>query len=301
MQRTSVYLDQSFEFPSPAKINLFLHIVGRRHDGYHNLETLFQFIDYSDTLTIKATTNGQLNLLTPVTGVRDEDNLIIKAALLLQTFSESTFGAEFCIDKVLPMGGGLGGGSSNAATVLLALNTLWQCHLSIDELANLGVSLGADVPIFIRGFAAFAQGIGEELTPATPQECWYLISKPTCSISTQAVFTHHDLKRNTPTLLSGNKKPTHFSHDLLCPPYRNDCQDLVINNYSEVAKLLAWLIEYAPSRMTGTGACIFSRLSSYDEACALQAKLPLEVTSFVAKGINKSPLCFAIEQLKNLK
>jgi 4-diphosphocytidyl-2-C-methyl-D-erythritol kinase len=305
MQTNPDYLNKNFEFPSPAKINLFLHIIGRRENGYHNLETLFQFLNYGDTITLKVTENGTLNLLTPIEGVSNEDNLIIKAATLLQTSCNCKFGVDISINKILPMGGGLGGGSSNAATILLALNTLWQCHLSNDDLAKLGLCLGADVPVFIHGFSAFAQGVGEQLTPATPEESWYLISKPNCSISTQAVFTHSDLKRNTEklsaTLSSSNHELTNFAHDLLCPPYHNDCQDLVINNYSEVAKLLAWLVEYAPSRMTGTGACIFSRFSSYDEAYALQKKLPLEIISFVAKGVNKSPLCCVIEQLKFLK
>jgi 4-diphosphocytidyl-2-C-methyl-D-erythritol kinase len=300
MQIKSSYINKNFDFPSPAKINLFLHIVGRRNNGYHNLETLFQFLDYGDTITIKVTNNGKLNLLTPIEGVKNEDNLIIKAASLLKTSSECDFGADISVNKVLPMGGGLGGGSSNAATILIALNTLWDCNLSEDDLASLGLSLGADVPIFIHGFSAFAQGIGEQLSPAFPEECWYLISKPDCSISTLKVFTHGDLKRDTEKLSLSNNQTIDFNHDLFNLPYRNDCQDLVINNYSEVANLLAWLIEYAPSRMTGTGACIFSRFSSYDEALALQKSLPLGVTSFVAKGVNKSPLCFAIEQLKIL-
>ena len=300
MQIKSPYSNQSFDFPSPAKINLFLHIVGRRKNGYHNLETLFQFLDYGDTLTIKITENGKLNLHPAIDGIKNEDNLIIKAASLLKSVSQCEFGADISINKVLPMGGGLGGGSSNAATVLLALNTLWKCNLTQDDLVTLGLSLGADVPVFIRGFSAFAQGVGEQLSPAFPQESWYLVSKPRCSISTQTVFTHSDLKRNSETLTATNKQQKDFSDDIFDTPYRNDCQDLVINNYSEVAKLMAWLIEYAPSRMTGTGACIFSRLTSYDEALSLQKKLPLGVTSFVAKGVNKSPLCFAIEQLKIL-
>ncbi|GAA0816447.1 4-(cytidine 5'-diphospho)-2-C-methyl-D-erythritol kinase [Colwellia asteriadis] len=294
----SSYLNTPIDFPSPAKINLFLHIVGRRDNGYHELETLFQFLDYGDTLSITATESEQIDLLTPIIGVKNEDNLIIKAAKLLKATSKSQYGAQISLNKILPMGGGLGGGSSNAATILIALNLLWQCGLSTKELATLGLSLGADVPIFIHGFAAFAQGIGEQLSPALPQECWYLITKPACSISTQSVFTHEKLTRDTQKLPVNNQQLNDFSHDLFCPPYHNDCQDVVINSYSEVAKLLAWLIEYAPSRMTGTGACIFSRFSSYNEACALQAKLPENVASFVARGVNKSPLCFTIEKLK---
>ena len=197
------YLHKSISFPCPAKLNLFLHIVGQRDDGYHELETIFQFLDYSDTLTIKITNDNKISLLTPIEGVENENNLIVKAARLLQekiTLEKSTFtfGADIQLKKILPMGGGLGGGSSNAATVLLALNTLWKTQLSTEKLADIGLTLGADVPIFIHGFAAFAQGIGEILTPVQPKEYWYLVSKPSCSISTQAVFTSDDLPRNTP-------------------------------------------------------------------------------------------------------
>jgi len=188
-------------FPSPAKLNLFLHVVGQRSDGYHELETLFQFLDYSDTIEISVTDDATIDLLTPIDGVKNEDNLIVKAALLLkkevinQAESEQqaiilkSLGAKIRIDKKLPMGGGLGGGSSNAATILVALNDLWNCNLSTDKLAKLGVTLGADVPIFIHGFSAFAQGIGEKLTPVAPEECWYLVSKPNISISTVSVFS----------------------------------------------------------------------------------------------------------------
>lgn len=287
------YINRTIKFPSPAKINLFLHIVGQRNDGYHNLETLFQFIDHSDTLLLTATETPEIELLTPIQGVNNEDNLIIKAALLLKERSNTHLGVKISINKILPMGGGLGGGSSNAATVLVALNTLWQCQLSLSELATLGLSLGADVPIFIHGFSAFAQGVGEELTAIEPQECWYLVTKPECSISTQQVFTAADLPRNTKKLTPSALETYDFIND----DFHNDCQTLVIKQYPEVAKLLAWLVEYAPSRMTGTGACIFTRFSSQNEALTLQAKLPKGVSSFVAQGLNKSPLCSVIAQL----
>ena len=278
-----------FRFSSPAKLNLFLHVVGQREDGYHELETLFQFLNYGDTLDIRTNNSGEIELLTPITGVATQDNLIYKAAKLLQDNTNNTLGADIKINKILPMGGGLGGGSSNAATVLLALNLLWDCQLSTDELAKLGVSLGADVPIFIHGFSAFAQGIGEELTKATPIEYWYLVSKPACHISTAAVFTHQDLPRGTPQLTSTkiNLEQCH-----------NDCQTLVIKHYPKVAKLLSWLLEYAPSRMTGTGACIFSHFNSETEALLIQSKLPPEVESFVAKGVNSSPVLVELEALR---
>ena len=278
-----------YQFSSPAKLNLFLHIVGRRSDGYHQLETLFQFIDRCDTLQIRITNSPAINLLTPIEGVTKEDNLIFKAAKLLQNQTRCRQGAEIKINKILPMGGGLGGGSSNAATVLMALNILWNCQLPLNELAKLGVSLGADVPIFIHGFSAFAQGIGEKLTVKTPKKYWFLVSKPECSISTAEIFTHKDLPRNTPKL---------NTTDIELKNCHNDCQTLVIKHYPKVANLLSWLLEYAPSRMTGTGACIFTQFNSKAEALLIQSKLPLGVQSFVAKGINESPL---LEELKALR
>ncbi len=292
--QANYFLNKAIEFPAPAKINLFLHIVGQRDDGYHNLETLFQFIDHSDTLTLTATENPAIELLTPLEGVNNEDNLIVKAAHLLKDKSKTPYGVKISINKILPMGGGLGGGSSNAATILVALNTLWQCKLSNKELAALGLTLGADVPIFIHGFSAFAQGVGEQLCTMQPIEYWYLVTKPECSISTQQVFTSADLTRNTPKL-SANVLET---NDFINETFHNDCQTLVIKHYPEVAKLLAWLIEYAPSRMTGTGACVFTCFPSQQEAQTLQAKLPKGVSSFVAQGLNKSPLSSAIALLQ---
>lgn len=268
-------------FPAPAKLNLFLHIIGQMENGYHQLETVFQFLERCDTLHIRSTNTPNIELLTPIDGVKNEDNLIVKAARLLQLSSGCNQGAEIKLEKVLPMGGGLGGGSSDAATVLVALNKLWNTQLTPEALAELGVQLGADVPIFVHGFSAFAQGIGEKLTPVSPKTYWYLVSKPDCSISTQSVFTAKDLTRDTPSI--------RYS-DANIENYHNDCQTWVIKHYPEVAKLLGWLIEYAPSQMTGTGACIFSRFDSEQEACRVQSLLPKGIESFVAKGLNHSPL-----------
>jgi 4-diphosphocytidyl-2-C-methyl-D-erythritol kinase len=297
--------NQQFQsFPAPAKLNLFLHIIGQRNDGYHQLETIFQFLDHSDTIEIRKTQDNNIELLTPIDGVLHEDNLIVKAARLLQShllknstiFNNVYLGAQIKITKILPMGGGLGGGSSNAATILLALNTLWQADLSNTELAKLGLSLGADVPIFIHGFAAFAEGVGEELTAVYPQESWFLVSKPDVSISTASIFTDADLTRNT-AKVNLNDDISKLDIDLC----HNDCQTLVIKKYPEVAKLLAWLVEYAPSRMTGTGACVFSRFDTEQEACRIQSLLPNGIISFVAKGVNTSPLRNAINNLITLQ
>lgn len=281
------YLNKAFTFPSPAKLNLFLHIVGQREDGYHNLQSVFQFLDFGDSITISPNTSGNINLLTHFEGVPPESNLIVKAAKLLQQHTHTAFGADISIEKHLPMGGGLGGGSSNAATILVALNKLWQTALSTKALAKLGLVLGADVPIFVEGFAAFAEGVGEKLTPVEPEECWYLVSKPELSISTASVFTAPDLTRNTPEI-----KVDDWCFDNT----HNDCEDWVIKHHPEVANLLAWLVEYAPSQMTGTGACIFTRCQNQEEARNIQAKLPQGTSSFIAKGANTSPLKQAINQ-----
>ncbi len=296
------YLHRSIDFPSPAKLNLFLHIVGQHNDGYHELETLFQFLDYGDTITLSITNNTEITLLTPIEGVKNEENLIVKAACLLQEkmLLENPafiFGVNIQLNKILPMGGGLGGGSSNAATILLALNKLWQCNFSIETLAKLGLTLGADVPVFVHGFAAFAQGIGEKLIPTTPQEYWYLVTKPQCSISTKEVFTATDLPRNTKKISLEAYATQGFEHDVFSGEFHNDCQTHVIKHYPEVAKLLAWLVEYAPSRMTGTGACIFSRCTSQEQAHELQDKLPKNTYSFIARGLNQSPLLNIVHAL----
>ncbi len=285
-------------FPSPAKLNLFLHVVGQRPNGYHELETVFQFLDYGDTIELSVNNSNTIELLTPIEGVNNSDNLIFKAAKLLQNQTKCNLGVQIKIHKILPMGGGLGGGSSNAATILLALNKLWDINLPTNQLTELGLSLGADVPIFIKGFAAFAQGIGEVLTPISPTEYWYLVSKPSCSISTQDVFGSPELVRTTPKLLL-NENINNQDIDLQIETYHNDCETIVIKNYPKVANLLAWLIEYAPSRMTGTGACIFSRFNSKNEAKKVQSTLPEGIESFIAKGINQSPLIDAIKNLAN--
>ena len=207
----------STRWPSPAKLNLFLYINGQQENGYHELQTLFQFIDLCDYLTITPNQSGEITLDPDIPGVKTEDNLIWKAATLLQQHTQSMFGAHIEIEKILPMGGGIGGGSSNAATVLVALNFLWQLNLSSDELAGLGVKLGADVPIFVHGFSAFAEGIGEKLQPATPKELWYVLIKPEVSIATVDVFTHPDLIRNT---------PKQSLSVLLDASYENDCEKI---------------------------------------------------------------------------
>ncbi|MEL4342724.1 4-(cytidine 5'-diphospho)-2-C-methyl-D-erythritol kinase [Shewanella xiamenensis] len=272
----------SRNWPAPAKLNLFLHINGRRSDGYHELQTLFQFVDCCDQLDFRVTDTPELILHSDMSNVvADSDNLILRAAKSLQQSTGYRGGAEIWLDKRLPMGGGLGGGSSDAATTLVALNQLWNTQLSHDELAAIGLKLGADIPVFIHGFAAFAEGVGECLQTVNPAELWYLIIAPDAHVSTAAVFQDPKLPRNTPKL---------GIDTLLSQPWRNDCQELVVSKYPQVAKALGWLLEYAPSRMTGTGACVFGEFSSQQQALAALAKLPSDMQGFVAKGMNISPL-----------
>ncbi|MGF1838911.1 4-(cytidine 5'-diphospho)-2-C-methyl-D-erythritol kinase [Vibrio atlanticus] len=269
-------------WPSPAKLNLFLYITGRRDNGYHELQTLFQFVDFGDELTVTANRETSSITITPeIPGVATEDNLIWKAATALQQYTSTTFGADIQLKKVLPMGGGIGGGSSNAATVLVALNHLWQLNLSDDQLAEIGLKLGADVPVFVRGHAAFAEGVGEQLQPANPDEKWYLVVKPQVSIATVDIFTHSELTRNTPKRALST---------LLEQEYVNDCEKVVRMLYPEVDKQLSWLLQYAPSRLTGTGSCVFAEFSSKKEAESVLEQLPDTVSAFVARGRNISPL-----------
>ncbi|MGK3363175.1 4-(cytidine 5'-diphospho)-2-C-methyl-D-erythritol kinase [Citrobacter portucalensis] len=274
-------------WPSPAKLNLFLYITGQRADGYHTLQTLFQFLDYGDTIDIAPRSDGEIHLLTPVEGVAHEDNLIVRAARsLMKAASESNLlakgsGADISIDKRLPMGGGLGGGSSNAATVLVALNHLWQCGLSVDELAALGLTLGADVPVFVRGHAAFAEGVGEILTPVEPEEKWYLVAHPGVSIPTPVIFNDPDLPRNT---------PKRSIKTLLKCEFGNDCEVIARKRFREVDAALSWLLEYAPSRLTGTGACVFAEFDTESRARQVLEQAPEWLKGFVAKGVNLSPL-----------
>lgn len=277
----------STRWPSPAKLNLFLYITGQRADGYHTLQTLFQFLDYGDTIIIDLRQDGQLRLLTPVDGVPEDENLIVRAArLLMRAAAESgrlpaNAGADIGIEKRLPMGGGLGGGSSNAATVLVALNHLWQCGLSVDELATLGLTLGADVPVFVRGHAAFAEGVGEVLTPVDVPEKWYLVAHPGVSIPTPVIFKDPDLPRNT---------SVRSIETLLKCEFSNDCEVIARKRFREVDAALSWLLEYAPSRLTGTGACVFAEFDTESAARQVLEQAPEWLHGFVAQGVNLSPL-----------
>ncbi|MAB50357.1 MULTISPECIES: 4-(cytidine 5'-diphospho)-2-C-methyl-D-erythritol kinase [Pseudomonadota] len=283
----------SLVLPSPAKLNLFLHILGRRPDGYHELQTLFQFLNYGDTLTLTARTDGRIVLEQSLPGVPDEENLIVRAARqLAATAGHTTPGVSIAVDKQLPMGGGLGGGSSNAATTLVGLNRLWGLNRSLDELAELGLSLGADVPVFVRGHAAWGEGVGERLTDANPPEDWFLVIKPPCDISTKEIFSEQGLTRDTP----GIKIAPAFEGD--ASRYRNDCEDVVRRLYPEVHQSLEWLAQFGPARLTGTGACIFGRFPTESAARIIWESKPSGITGFVAQGVNISPLHKKLTELK---
>jgi 4-diphosphocytidyl-2-C-methyl-D-erythritol kinase len=269
-------------WPAPAKINLFLHVTGRRPDGYHLLQTVFQFLDYGDTLDFELRDDGVIRSAEPLPGIAPEADLTVRAARLLQRHAGVAQGVEIRIAKRIPLGGGLGGGSSDAATTLWALNCLWGLGMSPDTLAGLGLQLGADVPVFVRGHAAWAEGIGEILTPLTLEEPWYLVLIPDTQVPTAAIFAAPELTRASDALtidgfLSGD-------HGL------NVCEPVVRARYPRVAEALDWLARYAPARMSGTGSCVFARFTQRQAAEDVQRRLPAGWRGFVARGCNRSPL-----------
>jgi len=267
-------------WPAPAKLNLFLHITGRRPDGYHELQTVFQLIDLCDTLLVTVRDDGAIDRPEGPADVPPESDLVVRAARALQDASGTALGATLRVRKRIPMGGGLGGGSSDAATTLLALNQLWGCRLPIDDLARLGLPLGADVPVFIRGFSAWAEGVGERLIPLELPERWYVVIHPGVGVSTREVFQSAELTRNSPLITI---------RAFFEAGGRNDCEPVVRARCPEVAAALDWLSRYAPARLTGTGSCIFASCATAIEAERIAARVPDEWTSFVARGLNISP------------
>ena len=267
--------------PSPAKLNLFLHINGRRDDGYHDLQTLFQLLDYGDSLTFDPNLSGKITLSPSIDGVAADDNLIIRAARLLKQKTGCNQGCAISLDKRIPMGGGLGGGSSNAATVLVGLNRLWQCGLTVQELAEMGRELGADVPVFVQGNSAFAEGVGDVLTAFDIPQQWYLVITPNVQVATAEIFSHPQLTRNSPPIkiraLSGEQ-------------YRNDCQSVVEKRYPAVKQALDWMADYNNPLMTGTGASVFCCFATQTEAQRALDLVPKQWSAFIARGENRSSL-----------
>lgn len=271
-------MNNSLTLLAPAKLNLFLHITGRREDGYHELQTLFQLLDWGDELTFTANTSGQVTLSGSDVGVAPRDNLILRAAAALQ--APPGLGANIHLDKQIPTGGGLGGGSSDAATTLLALNHLWGLGLSQAELRARGAKLGADVPVFVAGHSAWAEGIGEKLTAVELPERWFLIAIPDCHVPTAEIFSHSQLTRNSSPI----KMAAFFDGDS-----RNDCQHVVRSLYPKVDNALNLLEKFGEPRLTGTGACVFTSFPVEADARAAQAQLPADCHTVVARGINASP------------
>jgi 4-diphosphocytidyl-2-C-methyl-D-erythritol kinase len=274
-------------WPAPAKLNLFLHVVGRRADGYHNLQTVFQFLDRADRLEFLPRADGRIRRHSDISGVAQDEDLAVRAARLLQQVCGIRSGVDIRVEKRLPIGGGLGSGSSDAATTLVALNALWNAKLSEDELAELGLRLGADVPVFVHGHAAWAEGVGERLVPVQLPEPWYLVLCPDCAVATGKVFQATDLTRNTAPMTIA---------DFLAGAGRNDCESVVRRLFPQVAEALDWLARHAEARLTGTGACVFARFESEAAACAVLAQLPAAWKGFVARGLNVSPLLARLQQ-----
>ena len=271
-------------YSAPAKLNLFLHVVGRRSDGYHLLQTVFRFLDFSDQMKFTIRDDGKIQLNTPILGVPAEKDLCIQAAQMLQKESGTSLGVEICLEKLIPMGGGLGGGSSDAATTLLALNRLWDLNWSREKLMELGLSLGADVPVFIFGENAFAEGVGEKLKPIKLLPAWYLVLTPPVHVSTADIFASKELTRNT--------------IPVRIPPFsvglgHNDLESVVCLAYPEVARHLEWLRQLDRTTMvamTGSGACVFAEFITESAARMALASTPIGMSGFVVQGLDRHPI-----------
>ncbi len=274
-------------YPAPAKLNLFLHVVGRRDDGYHLLQSVFQFIDFSDTIHLQLRDDGCVVRVADLPGVPEDIDLTLRAARLLQRFAPPGAGVSIQLDKRVPMGGGLGGGSSDAATVMLALNRLWTLHFSRQRLQELALTLGADVPVFIFGQNAFAEGVGERLTRVKLPPAWYVILVPPVQVATAAIFAAPELTRNTPALTIA---PFSADQTMGVAGLHNDLQAVVVQRYPEVARHIEWLSAYADVRMTGSGACVFAAFDSEDAANRVLRDLPDGMQGFVAQGLDRHPL-----------
>lgn len=272
---------------APAKLNLFLHVVGRRADGYHLLQTLFRFIDLNDTLHFRIREDGEIHRINQITSVPETDDLCVRAAKLLQKTTGCRLGVDIQLEKLIPMGGGLGGGSSDAATTLLALNRLWQLHLSREQLMELGLTLGADVPVFIFGENAFAEGVGEKLHAYDLPEAWYLVLTPPVHVPTAQIFTDPELTRNT---ISMTMRALPIGRLFRCGQFGNDLQPVACRLYPVIKEYLATLSQYSPALMTGSGACVFAEFTSEAAATAVLKKLPSNMNGFVVRGLQHHPM-----------
>jgi len=270
-----------WDWPAPAKINLFLHVVGRRPDGYHLLQTVFRFLDHGDRLRFSPRGDENVVLATPLPGVPAESDLTVRAALALRAATGLRRGVTIAVDKRLPLGGGLGGGSSDAATTLLALNHLWNCALSVTELQRLGLGLGADVPVFVHGHSCFAEGVGDRFTDVALPPAWYLVTMPAVSVPTAAIFSASDLRRDSPSIDAGRWTPGLG---------RNDLEPVTCRLFPEVGRHLTWLRRQGPAAMSGSGACCFAEFADEGTARSALAALPPDMAGFVAKGLDRHPV-----------
>ena len=268
-------------YPAPAKLNLFLHVVGRRADGYHLLQTLFRLVDHGDSLHFSPLNDGRVELARPLPGVLPENDLTVRAARLLQQETGCRLGARIAVEKRLPMGGGLGGGSSDAATVLLALNHLWQTGVPRHRLQEIGLTLGADVPVFVFGENAFAEGVGEALRPVPVQPAWYVVLEPPVQVPTATIFKDAALRRDTPSIAVETWGPGFGGNDL---------QAVAVRHFPEVSRCLDWLSAFGDARMTGSGACVFAEFADEGKARAVLASLPEGMRGWVAAGLDAHPL-----------
>ena len=269
------------DWPAPAKINLFLHVVGRRADGYHLLQTVFRFLDFGDSLRYEPRRDGRILLATPLPGVPPETDLAVRAAVALRAATGATAGVTLHIEKRLPMGGGLGGGSSDAATTLLALNRLWRTGLDSPQLQRLGLALGADVPIFVHGHSAFAEGVGERFADVDLPAAWYLVLVPDVAVPTADIFRSAQLRRDTPAIAAADWRPG-FGH--------NDLEAVACALYPELTRHLDWLRQHGEARMSGSGACCFVGFGDESAARAALAAVPADMRGFVAAGVDRHPL-----------
>lgn len=279
-------------WPAPAKLNLFLHVLGRRDDGYHDLQTVFQFIDLEDRISLYVRPDGRVGRTSAHAQVDEDADLVVRAARLLKQETGTSLGADISVDKRIPLGAGLGGGSSDAATTLLGLNKVWDLGLGRDDLAALGLRLGADVPVFVHGLAAWAEGVGERLQPVELETPWYLVINPGCSVSTQSVFSHPALTRDSAALRIRDFLPPGGGQVLslraLLDSARNDCEAVVRELYPEVDEVLRWLSRCGDARMTGTGASVFAPFAERAQAQQWLQSLPDAWNGFIARGMNHS-------------
>jgi 4-diphosphocytidyl-2-C-methyl-D-erythritol kinase len=274
-------------YPAPAKLNLFLHVVGRRSDGYHLLQTAFRLIDLCDWLRFSPREDGEISLARPVPGVAADENLVVRAARLLQKEGVARAGVDIDLEKNIPVGGGLGGGSSDCATTLAVLNRLWDLALPANRLAALALTLGADVPFFLFGRNAFGGGIGEELAPLDLPQAWYTVLIPPVAVSTRAIFAAPELTRNSKTI-----KISGFSGGF----GRNDLEPVVCRRHPEVAKHLEWLRRFGDARMSGSGACVFAEFATEREARSVHSKMPADMRGLVVRGLDRQPLAALLEK-----